>query len=43
MYGLDLLILVARGDFLRALHGFLSFHRHFFKSQHTDLIILPLL
>ncbi len=37
MHGLDLLVLVARGNFLRALHGFLSLDRHFFKSQHIGL------
>src|SRR5712692_1956159 len=34
---LNLLVFVARGSFLRALHRFLGFHGHFFKSQHIGL------
>src|SRR5580765_6515347 len=35
MYGLNLLILVARRHFVRVLQGFLRFHRHLVKSQHA--------
>src|ERR1700676_2122068 len=34
MNRLDLLVLMARGYFLRALQRFLGLHGHFFKSQH---------
>ncbi len=36
---LDLLVLVARRDFLCALHGLLSLDGHFFKSQHRNLVL----
>src|SRR5260370_41249606 len=35
MDGFDLLIFVARGNFLCRLYGFLRLNRHFFKSQHN--------
>jgi len=38
MNGLNLLVFMPRGDFLRGLHGFLGLDRHFFKSQHNNLI-----
>ena len=43
MQRLNLLVFVARGDFLCGLHGFLRLDGHFFKSQHNNLIFdLPL-
>src|SRR5437773_10906647 len=33
---LNLLVFMARGNFLRALHGLLGFDGHFFKSQHRS-------
>src|SRR5213075_1514724 len=38
MHRLDLLILVARGDFLRAFDGLLRLDGQFLKSQHTHLV-----
>ena len=37
MHWLNLLVLVARGNFLRSLHSLLRFDGHFFKSQHNNL------
>src|SRR5258708_4798010 len=37
MQRLDLLVFVARGDFLGALYGLLRLDGHFFKSQHGNL------
>src|SRR5882762_7443774 len=38
VYRLNLLVFMARGDFLRSFDGFLGLDRHFFKSQHSNLI-----
>jgi len=40
VHGFDLLILVACSNFLRARYS-LRAYRHFFKSQHTYLVVLP--
>ncbi len=39
MHWLNLLVFVARGNFLRALDGLLGLDGHFFKSQHTALVL----
>ena len=38
MNGFDLLVFVLGRDFLRSLYGLLGLDRHFFKSQHNNLV-----
>src|SRR6267378_3986964 len=41
VHRLNLLVFVPGGDFLCSLDGFLGLDRHFFKSQHNNLVSRP--